>query len=331
MSHQHGKLSQLVALTAAAIVLSAAADLARAAEVTITKCDGKAVVKIDGDPFTEYVFEGHTKPILYPVIGPTGIGMTRNYPMKEDVDNEALDHPHQKSLWFTHDDVNGVHFWLEYPGKGSDLKPGRIVQKKIEIEADRIRTEDDWLAPDGNPVCSDTRLLAFGVTPAGRYIDFAITLRASHGDVVFGDTKEGAMGIRTHPLLRLQADEKRGNHTAKGNCVDSEGIEGKAIWGQAPSGLTTRAPIEGKPCGIAILDHPVNPRHPTSVARPILRTGRREPVRHPPLREGEAGGAGDMKIASGDSVTFRYRFLFHRGDVREANVAGEYEAFAKAD
>jgi hypothetical protein len=331
MSYPPTKLSHVLTVTAAIAAFGMAADRARAAEVTITQCDGKAVVNIDGKLFTEYVFQGHTKPILYPVIGPTGVGMTRNYPMREDVDNEALDHPHQKSLWFTHDDVNGVHFWLEYPRKGSDLKPGRIVQKKIEIDANRIRTEDDWLAPEGDPVCSDTRLLAFGVTPSGRYIDFAITLCASHGDVVFGDTKEGAMGIRTHPLLRLQADEKRGNHTAKGNCVNSEGTEGKAIWGQRAKWVDYWAPIEGETVGIAIFDHPSNPRHPTWWHARYYGLVAANPFGIHDFEKEKPEGAGDMKIPAGDSVTFRYRFLFHRGDVREANIAGEYESFAAAD
>jgi hypothetical protein len=40
-------------------------------------------------------------------------------------------------------------------------------------------------------------------------------------------------------------------------------------------------------------------------------------------------GTGDMRIPSGQSVTFRYRFLFHTGDVKQANIAGQYESFAK--
>ena len=50
-------------------------------EVTLTKAEGKVIVKIDGQLFTEYVFQGHSKPILYPIVGPHGIEMTRNYPM----------------------------------------------------------------------------------------------------------------------------------------------------------------------------------------------------------------------------------------------------------
>ncbi len=331
MNYNREKSKAAIVATAVTLVLCIGVAHASAGKVMITKSpEGKAVVTIDGELFTEYVFKGHAKPILYPIIGPTGIEMTRNYPMKEGVDNEAHDHPHQKSLWFTHDDVNGVHFWLEYPREGSKLKPGQIVQKEMQIVANSIRTQDDWVAPDGKVVCSDRRVLSFGTTPAGRYIDIRITIHASHGDVVFGDTKEGTMGIRTHPLLRLQTDKKRGNHTAKGNAINSEGIEGKAMWGKRAKWVDYWAPIDGKTVGIAIFDHPSNPRHPTWWHARYYGLIAANPFGVHDF-ENKPEGTGDMKIESGDSVTFRYRFLFHRGDVKQANIAGEYGSFAKSD
>lgn len=310
-----------------AILTMVSSHLSFAADVTITKGEGKAIVMIDGEHFTDYVYEGHSKPILYPIIGPHGIEMTRHYPMKKDVDNEASDHPHHKSIWFTHDDVNGVRFWMEYPGDSAELRPGKAVQKRLSIDGNSFQVENDWLDPDGSMVCTDTRELSFGTTTAGRYIDIAVTIHASHGEVKFGDTKEGTMGIRTHPLLRLRADERRGNHTANGSAVNSEGVEGKAMWGKRAKWVDYWGPINGETVGIAIFDHPTNPRHPTwwhardyglIAANPF---GVHDFENKPP-------GTGDMVIGSGESATFRYRFLFHEGDVNEANVAGEYELFA---
>ena len=37
---------------------------------------------------------------------------------------------------------------------------------------------------------------------------------------------------------------------------------------------------------------------------------------------------GDLKIAAGQSVTFRYRFFFHTGTAEEAKVAERFEEFA---
>lgn len=313
---------------ATTLAVGFAALPAAAGEVRITEKEGKAVVTIDGELFTEYVFEGHAKPILYPVIGPHGIPMTRNYPMVEGVDNEANDHPHQKSIWYTHDDVNGVKFWLEYTSKDGP-QPGKIVQTKLAIKGHTIVANNNWTAPDGKVVCTDTRTVSFGTTDVGRYIDFAITFHASHGDVKFGDTKEGSMGIRTNPLLRLQTDPKRGNHTAKGKAVNSEGLEGADIWGKRAKWVDYWAPINDHTVGVAIFDHPSNPRHPTWWHARAYGLVAANPFGIHDF-EKKPAGTGDMLIKSGDSVTFRYRFLFHEGDAKEANIDKQYQAFAES-
>lgn len=311
----------------AAVVLATTSQALAEGAVKITEGDGKVIVHIDGQPFAEYVFRGHAKPIIYPIIGPHGIEMTRHYPMKEGVDNEAHDHPHQKSLWYTHDDVNGVQFWAEYPHKEGQ-QFGRIVQTGMKIEGNGIQAKNDWVAPDGKIVCSDTRIVTFGTTPAGRHIDFQITLQASHGDVTFGDNKEGTMGIRTHPLLRLQSDERRGNHTAKGSAINSEGVEGKEIWGKRAKWVDYWGPINENVVGIAIFDHPSNPRHPTWWHARYYGLVTANPFGAHAF-EKKPEGTGDMRIPSGESVMFRYRFLFHTGDFKQANIAGEFESFAK--
>ena len=62
-------------------------------------------VTIDDRPLTTYRPMSGSKPIFYPVIGPTGDPFTRSYPM-ENVPGEDRDHPHQRSFWFTHGSVN---------------------------------------------------------------------------------------------------------------------------------------------------------------------------------------------------------------------------------
>ena len=75
----------------------------------------RVVVTVDGKPFTAYVFTGHRKPILFPVIGPGGAAMTRSWPLVEGVAGEPQDHPHHESIWFTHGAVNGIDFWASHP------------------------------------------------------------------------------------------------------------------------------------------------------------------------------------------------------------------------
>lgn len=294
--------------------------------IQLTQREGKVVVTVGDSPFTEYVYQGHAKPIFFPVIGPHDIAMTRSYPMIKEVDNEASDHPHHKSLWFTHDDVNGVRFWIEYD-KNNEAIYGKIVQTKGEIDGDTFRSENQWRSPDGQVVCSDSREIRFGADGDARFIDIAVTLRATHGDAVFGDTKEGSMGIRTNPRLRLENDKKRGNHTAKGQSINSEGVEGKAMWGKRAKWVDYWAPIDGNTVGVAIMDHPSNPRHPTWWHARQYGLVAANPFGIHDF-ENKPAGTGDLTIKDGENVTFRYRFVFHNGDVKQANVADRYQAFA---
>jgi hypothetical protein len=88
------------------------------AEVTVAQSADGAVVKIDGQLFTEYLNDSGGKPILWPIIGPTGKALTRAYPMNKNDANEKKDHPHHRSMWFTHGSVDGIDFWTEKTGNG---------------------------------------------------------------------------------------------------------------------------------------------------------------------------------------------------------------------
>ena len=122
----HGVRKATCVLLAAGLCLGGALAAADGPAVTVKELDGKLRVEIGGQLFTEYILKGFAKPILYPVMGPGGVPMTRNYPMSK-VAGEASDHVHQKSMWFTHGDVNGVDFWAE----GKDI---RYRNREILIE-----------------------------------------------------------------------------------------------------------------------------------------------------------------------------------------------------
>src|SRR5690349_17758419 len=77
-----------------------------AAEFTLKpQHDGGVTVLLDGQLFTEYWTRNGAKPALWPVVGPGGVEMTRDFPMKY-VQHEKHDHPHQRSMWFTYGNVN---------------------------------------------------------------------------------------------------------------------------------------------------------------------------------------------------------------------------------
>lgn len=311
-----------VLLSAVIVGLSSAVSAGDTVTLS-TKLDGQVRVEINGELFTNYVYRGQNKPILYPIVGPHGLHLTRNYPMKT-VAGEANDHRHHRSLWFTHDSVNGVGFWHE----GKDA--GKTVHVEfLELASGGrgvIKTLNKWVSPQGEVVCTDTRTITIQSLHGSRAIDYDITIHASEGKVTFGDTKEGTMGIRTHPNLRLKNDKRRGVTTANGQSLNSEGIRNGEMWGKRAKWVDYWGKIEGHTVGIAIFDHSGNPRHPTWWhARDYGLVAANAFGVH--NFEKKPAGTGDMVIEAGDSVTFRYRFLFHEGDADTAKIAERYAEY----
>jgi len=291
----------------------------QAEKVSLKKGKGKVTVEIEGKLFTEYLYDGHgrSKPVLYPILGPGGARMTRDYPFKKGTPGEASDHPHHASLWFTHGEVNGISFW--HVGKNTGIIKH---QKFIKVDGNTISTANKWLSAKGEEQCADDTSITFHSLDDNRAIDFDITVHASAGDVKFGDTKEGSMGIRTNPALRVKGS------VAKGQAVNSEGVSGKAVWGKRAKWVDYWGPINGNTVGIAIFDHPGNPRHPTWWHARDYGLVAANPFGVHNF-EGKPRGTGDLVIKSGEKVRFRYRFLFHAGDVKTAKISESYTVWAK--
>lgn len=289
------------------------------------KKDGdKYRVEIDGKLFTEYITKGYNKPVLYPVIGPHGVSMTRNYPFKT-VKGEATDHVHHASLWFTHGEVNGISFW--HNGE----KTGKIIPTEVvRAEGGRfasIVTKNNWNGPDGKTICTDRTAIRFFKTPKGTMISYGVTIFASEGDVKFGDTKEGSMGIRTHPNLRLS--NGKGVTTANGNALNSAGHKDKQLWGKRAKWVDYWGKIDDHTVGVAIFDHPNNPRHPTWWHARDYGLIAANPFGIHNF-ERKKKGVGDMTVKKGEKLSFLYAFLFHEGDAESAGIAETYDRWVEA-
>jgi sugar phosphate isomerase/epimerase len=298
-------------------MVAAAAARPKTGGVTITERADRVTVEVNGKLFTEYYIKDVVRPYFYPVIGPTGLPVIRHWPLKDGEPDEEHDHPHHKSLWFTHGSVNGVDFWTD--GKG------KIVHDKfLEIasgpQVGVISSQNNWVAPDGKVVCTDTRTHRFYSTPEGQLMDFEVTLHASNGPVTMGDTKEGSLGIRLAPTMRVRGK------VGKGHIINSEGRTDQDAWGKRATWCDYYGPVGGETVGVAIFDHPDNPRHPTwwhvrdyglFAANPFgIHDFERKPA-----------GTGDFVIPAGQSATFKYRFYFHKGDEKQGHVPERYNEY----
>lgn len=152
-----------------------------------------------------------------------------------------------------------------------------------------------------------------------RLFVFDIDLHANVVPITFGDTKEGAMGVRVNDAIR---EEKR-----LGRIENAEGKKTERnCWGRLSKWCDYSGTIDGKPVGIAILDDPNNPYlacwhsrgYGLMAANPFGRV---------------LSGFSAMqdkkdrvKLAKGDHLKLRYGILLHEGDAKEGKVE---ECFAK--
>ena len=326
----HAFAALIAALACAALTSRAADD---STGVKLVQQPERVLVQINGQPFTEYWFTNVPRPFCYPIQGPGGVGMTRNYPMR-DVAGEERDHPHHRGLWFTHGEVNGVDFWSE------TAKAGKIIHDRfLEVTSGKdsgvIRTTNRWVALDGRQICTDERAVRFYADPAdGRRLDFEITIFAGNEPLVFGDTKEGSMAIRVAESMRVTAAKQPGESKAgpgQGHIVLSTGARDQDAWGKRAVWCDYYGPVDGRTVGVAIFEDASNPRFPTWWHVRDYGLFAANPFGQHDFEKLKDASAGNLTVPPGGKVTFRYRFYFHAGDTESAGVAKRYDEYRAAN
>jgi Methane oxygenase PmoA len=273
-------------------------------------------IQIGGKLFSVYRVDAGAKPFLFPLVGPTGDSYTRAYPM-ERVEGEDVDHPHQRSFWFTHGRVNDVDFWSEQKNHGTIKEIARTISAPTPVLG-RLTTRDDWLGPNGAKVCEDERVLTVYDARNVRILDFAVQLKATEGPLVMGDTKEGMFGLRV--ASSMDVTRKEG-----GKIRNAEGLEDDKAWGKPSSWVDYSGPVGGKTVGIAVLNHPKSFRYPTTWHVRTYGLFAANPFGWHDFGMPEKG---DYTIPKGESVWFGYRVILHAGDGSTAGLADQFANFA---
>jgi hypothetical protein len=202
-----------------------------------------------------------------------------------------------------------------------------VHEKFLEVKSGDvgvIKSANKLVAKDGTVIATDERTIRIYNVQDAVLFDFEVTVKASNGDLVFGDTKEGTMALRLNERMRLTQPKKQ---KGEGRIVNSEGVRDAETWGKRAKWVDYYGPVEGKTVGVAIFDHPSNPRHPTWWHVRDYGLFAANPFGIHDFEKKEKG-AGDMKVKAGDSVTFKYRFYIHSGDEKQAKVSEVFEEYA---
>ena len=331
-------MKRIAAITTALLCLSLSAHAQKKPEHSFEQTETTDTIKFDDQVFTTLV-RGKTdeygearQPFFYPIVGPTGAKMTRNYPMVKGIKGESDDHPHHQSLWLAHGNVNGVDFWHDkkakiQAGKTQAFLNNTLGPNGVEWPYTSFAREDKWIAPNGKAVLINKARYAVDVYPDGsRVLELWQNLSPAEGagDVTFGDTKEGTMAIRLAPQLRLKGE------IATGKAINSNGDKDAKVWGKRAKWVAYWGVIDGKTCGVAIFDHPTNLRHPTWWHARDYGLVAANPFGISDFEKGKhKRGAGKYTVKQGESLNLQYRFVFFAGTAEEADIAGKYDQWVK--
>jgi hypothetical protein len=181
---------------------------------------------------------------------------------------------------------------------------------------------NDWLH-NGTKVCEDERTIKFGADENGRWIDFTAVVTASEGELVFGDTKEGAFGIRV--AGEIDVDAKKG-----GVIRNSNGKQDEAAWGAAAEWVDYHGTVDGKPAGIVVFDMPDSFRHPTRWHVRTYGLFAANPFGEHDFPPGDTK-QGEVKLAQGEQLKLHYRVLFYSGERTPEELAAIYQKITKQD
>ena len=288
----------------------------------------KVEVKIDGQYFTSYVYDGQTpKPILYPIITKSGKTVTRGFPFAPRP-HERVDHPHHAGLWFNYGDVNGLDFWNNSYAipKEEKQKYGTIYHQEIVGMDDGVLTiKAIWRSPDNIDLLEETTQFAFSQEGSTRIIDRTATLKALQ-EVSMKDNKEGMLGMRMTRELELPSDkpaeytDSEGNVTevkvlnnegVNGNYYASEGLTGADVWGTRNQWVKLEGTMEADTISVTIIDHKKNVGYPTYWHARGYGLFAANPLGQSVFSEGKE--TLNFKLAEGESTVFRYRIVVHDG------------------
>lgn len=291
--------------------------------------DHQTALQVDGIDVTRWHYGStYPRPFFYPLNGPSGASLTRmGHPGAEN-------HDHHRSVWFAHQNVQGVDFW-------SDRTGARIRQKHWYAYQDGDReavmaTLCGWYDGEQRELLEQQIVAAVQPLDEGEYtlemqtmlqpVEWWKTFRSGINSYEPAVPLEVELGKTNFGLLAVRVAKSVSAHFGGGCLSDSEGRTGEeAIFGQKARWMDYSGPVAAGTGpdrqvvteGITYFDHPDNPRYPTSWH-----------VRS----DGWMGASFCMHegwtIPKGERLVLRYLLYVHRGAYDAAKAEKVHTVFA---
>lgn len=274
----------------------------------------RASFRLDGVERFGYEFApGESRPFFYPLLGPSGAELTRmGHP-------NPVGHEHHKSIWFAHQYVirggrdlsEAVNFWEEPRDPAVRVRHERVIAYRDGDDYSALAADVAWM--DHDRVLMRQHLIASLVPlESGYAVDLQSRFEAPSGPVTLGKTNFGFLGVRVAKTLSEQF--------GGGRLTNAEGATGEnAIFGKPSRWVDYSGPSKPDVVeGIAYLDHPENPNHPTHWH-----------VRKDGWFSASFCLTGPSGIAADHPIDLRYRLWVHSGAANPDAVNRAWSEFSE--
>lgn len=203
------------------------------------------IERLDGTPVLTHRIPTDARPTIHPITGPDGVGI-----MTED---GPAHHPWQHGLYTGFNVVNGVGFWRNEPKDGS-FAPKLTSPPRVENGVAHWSLTNLWRHPDGTLMITETQDWSLRADEGTYVIDLKWGLKAEI-DIKIGEFMAGGLFLRMPYLPESGAEALNSNGQRDGDAEKQ-----RARW------TAVAMPIDGRSdwAGMAIMDHPTNPAHPTT-------------------------------------------------------------------
>lgn len=269
---------------------------------------GRAVELLDAGRAVRwrYVYAGKPKPFMHPLCTPAGHCVTLL---------EPHDHVWHRGLWYTIKFVNGDNFWEEKDVWGAQRLRVPPAIEHDALGAIRVRHDSEWVEPAGAVVIDESRVIDYAPLSDDAYrLDW--TLRVTPAlDVLLDRTPFTTWGGYGGLTLR----GSRG--WEKSRLLFDDGTTHERPTPKASAWCDLSGTFDGgrdQTGGVAILDHPGNPRHPTNW---YGKSGERHYMNAAFLF------SEPMAVAAGQSLCQRYRVIVHDGLWDASRLRMEFDRY----